>query len=82
MRCSVVYSVTLRLLVVNISSSSLAIKGPFIATQLNSTRRRVELRRYKRVFTPRLLPAMCHNLRDGGHGPLATVFTTPGLLQR
>jgi len=26
-------------------------KGPFIATQLNSTRRRVELCRYKRALT-------------------------------
>ena len=26
----------------------------------------------------RLLPAMCHNLRDDGCGPLVTVFTTPG----
>ena len=24
----------------------------------------------------RLLPVMCHNLRDGGRGPPATVFTT------
>jgi len=24
---------------------------------------------------------MCQNLRDGGNGPPATVFTTPGLLQ-
>jgi len=30
----------------------------------------------------RLLPAMCHNLRDGDRGPPATLFTTPGLLQR
>ena len=29
----------------------------------------------------RLLPAMCHNLRDGCRHPPATVFTTPGLLQ-
>jgi len=28
-----------------------------------------------------LLRAMCHNLRDSGCGPLATVFTTPSLLQ-
>jgi len=28
------------------------------------------------------LPVMCHNLRDDGRGPPATVFTTPGLLQR
>ena len=30
----------------------------------------------------RLLPAMCHNLGDGGPGPPATVFTTPSLSQR
>ena len=30
----------------------------------------------------RLLPAMCHNLCDGSHGPPATVLTTPGLLER
>jgi len=29
----------------------------------------------------RLLPAMCHNLRDSGRGPPATVLTTPCLLQ-
>ena len=30
----------------------------------------------------RLLPAMCHNLRDAGRSPPATLLTTPGLLQR
>jgi len=25
---------------------------------------------------------MCHNLRNDGRGPQATVFTTPGMLQR
>ena len=25
---------------------------------------------------------MCHNLRNGGRGPPATLLTTPGLLQR
>jgi len=58
MRC-LVFGVTLRLLVINISSSSPAVK-------LSQHRR--------------LLPAMCHNLRDGGRGPPATVLTTPGLL--
>jgi len=33
------------------SSFSIVPKGPIIATQLNSTRRRVELRRYKRALT-------------------------------
>jgi len=57
MRRSVVFGVTLRLLVISISSSSLA--------------------KHRR-----LLPAICHNSRDGGRGPLATVLTTPSLLQR
>ena len=30
----------------------------------------------------RLLPATCHNLRDGGRGPPVTLLTTPGMLQR
>jgi len=30
----------------------------------------------------RLLSAMCHNLRDNGRGPPATLLTTPGMLQR
>ena len=29
-----------------------------------------------------LLPAICHNLRDGGRCPPATAFTTRSLLQR
>ena len=35
---------------VRLQSATEDTKGPFIATQLNSTRRRVELRRYKRAL--------------------------------
>ena len=54
MRYSVVLGVTLRLLVINISSSS-----PVINTAAH----------YQRCVTL--------NVRDGGRGPPATVFTTP-----
>ena len=59
MRCSVVFGVTLRLLVINILSYSPAINTAAY---------------YQRCVTL--------NLRDGGRGPLATVLTTHGLLQR
>ena len=54
MRCSVVFGVTSRLLVIK------------------------HFAVFSRNQHSRLLPAMCHNLRDGGRGPPATVFTTPG----
>jgi len=40
-------AITNRLVVLQCLANS---KGPFVATQLNSTRRRVELRRYKRAL--------------------------------
>ena len=39
-------------------SEMIQCKGPFIATQLNSTRRRVELCRYKRAFIGLHAPSM------------------------
>jgi len=53
MRFSVVFGVTLRLLVINI----------FVVDSSNQHRR--------------LLPAMCHNLRQAGRAPPVNAFTTP-----